>query len=375
MLAITLLGTVLFVSCNNKQNTQQQNPALAPVPVNAYMVKQEEVVATDTYPGTVVALNEVELRAQVSGYITNIYMRDGQKVSKGQKLYEIDRSKYQAAYNQAQANLQSTKANLERVQKDAERYENLSRQDAIARQRVDYALADLKTAQSQVTSAEAALTSAATDLRYAVITAPFNGTIGISQVKVGSQVSPGQTLLNTISSDDPIAVDFVISQNEIPRFSRLQTQQSSSDSLFTLQFADQSIYQYPGKLATIDRAVDRQTGTITVRLSFSNPSRQLIAGMSVVVRALNEDIGTQLVIPYKAVTEQMGEYYAFVIHADSVQQRKLELGTQVNEKIVVRNGLNAGENIVVEGIQRLRPGAKVQLGNTQSTPPAQASGR
>jgi membrane fusion protein (multidrug efflux system) len=170
-------------------------------------------------------------------------------------------------------------------------------------------------------------------------------------------------------------VDFVISQNEIPRFSRLQTQQSSSDSLFTLQFADQSIYQYPGKLATIDRAVDRQTGTITVRLSFSNPSRQLIAGMSVVVRALNEDIGTQLVIPYKAVTEQMGEYYAFVIHADSVQQRKLELGTQVNEKIVVRNGLNAGENIVVEGIQRLRPGAKVQLGNTQSTPPAQASGR
>lgn len=375
MLFASALFLVMLASCNKSQNVQQQNPANTPVPVNAYTVADEEVVGIDTYPGTVVPLNEVELRAQVTGYITNIYVQDGQKVSKGQKLYEIDRTKYQAAYNQAQANLQSARANLERVQKDAERYENLSKQDAIARQRVDYVLADLKTAQSQVAAGEAALASTGNDLKYAVITAPFSGTIGISQVKIGTQVSPGQTLLNTVSSDDPIAVDFVISQSEIPRFNRIQAQKSSNDSLFTIQFGDRSVYQFPGKLTAIDRAVDRQTGTITVRLSFPNPSRQLIAGMSVVVRALNEDIGRQIVIPYKAVTEQMGEFYAYVIQADSVQQRRLALGSAMQDKVVVREGLKAGESIVVEGTQKLRQGAKVQLGNTQPAPQAQAAGR
>ena len=367
MLTALVSGSLLVTSCGKSNSTPAQNPMNAPVPVNAYTVSQEQVVGTDTYPGTVVPLNEVELRPQVSGYITKIYVQDGQMVTKGQKLYEIDQTQYQATYNQAQANLRSAQANLERVRQDAERYENLARQDAIARQRVDYARAELSTAQAQVAAARAGVSGASTNLRYSVITAPMSGRIGIAQVKVGSQVSPGQTLINSISADNPIAVDIVINETEVPRFARLQNK-TASDSTFTIQYSDGSIYPQPGKIQAIDRAINPQTGTITVRVSFPNAERALIPGMGVVLRVRNEDIGRQLVIPHKAVTEQMGEFYAYVISGDSVLQNKVSLGTRVADKIVVREGLKDGDKIVVEGTQKLRPGAKVTLDAPQ--PPA-----
>ncbi len=360
-----LASPVIFTSCEKSQSAQQQ-PGSTAVPVNAYQVTKKEVTGIDNYPGTIVPLNEVELRPQVAGYITDIFVEDGQKVTKGQKLYQIDRTKYQAAYQQAQANLQSAKANLARVSKDLERYEKLNEQEAIATQRVDYARTDVETSQSQVAAVEAQLAAAANDLKYSVITAPFSGTIGISQVRIGAQVSPGQPLLNTISSDDPITVNFVINEQEIPRFNKFQ--KDHSDSLFTIRLGDGTIYPYPIKFATIDRAVNRQTGTITIRLSLPNPDRQLIAGMTVDVLVQNQDIGEQVVIPYKAVTEQMGEYHVYVIQGDSVLQRPLELGTQVKGEVVVRKGLEEGESIVIDGIQKLRQGAKVQVGTAPAAP-------
>ncbi|MDX5348533.1 MAG: efflux RND transporter periplasmic adaptor subunit, partial [Hymenobacteraceae bacterium] len=174
------LAPAALSSCgDSKDAPQQQGPAA--VPVNAITVSEENVTGTDTYPGTVTALNEVELRPQVAGYITNIFAKDGQHVTKGQKLYEIDQSKYQASMQQAQANLQAAKANLARVQKDVQRYETLLEKEAIARQQVDYARTELQTAKSQVAVAQAQVQSASTDLGYAVIEAPFSGTIGISQ--------------------------------------------------------------------------------------------------------------------------------------------------------------------------------------------------
>lgn len=369
-LSLILSLPVLLAACGTKGNAPQTNAMNAPVPVNAYTVSQQQVVGLDTYPATVVALQQVELRPQVAGYITNMYVQDGQQVTKGQRLYEIDRTRYQASYNQAQANLRSAQANLERVQKDAERYENLARQDAIARQRVDFARAELSTAQAQVAAARAGVSAASTDLRYSVITAPMSGRIGIAQVKVGSQVSPGQPLINTISNDDPIGVDFMITETQVARFNRLQ-QQAAADSTFSLQLSDGSTYPFPGKIQAIDRALNAQTGTIIVRVSFPNPDRHLIPGMSVVMQVRNADIGQQLVIPHKAVTEQMGEFYAYVIQGDSVVQNKLQLGTKVADKIVVREGLKAGDKIVMEGTQKLRPGAKITLGPPQ---PAQGPG-
>lgn len=370
-LMAALIGPAVLVSCGGEQNAQQMNPGAAAVPVNTYTVAEESVTGTDTYPGTVVPLNEVELRPQVAGYITNIYVQDGQRVTKGQKLYEIDQSKYRASYQQAQANLQSAKANLARVQKDLERYERLAEREAIARQQVDYARTDVQTAQAQVASAQAQVTSASTDVGYATITAPFNGTIGISQVRVGTQVSPGQPLLNTISSTDPIAVDFVINQQEIGRFNQLM-QGQQPDSLFTIMLNNKTQYPYPGKIIAIDRAIGRQTGTTTVRLQFPNPDRTLIAGMTVMVLVLNQDIGEQLVIPFRAVTEQLGEYFVYVVQGDSVVQQNVTLGTRFGSDVVIREGLEQGKTIVIEGIQKLRQGAKIQTGAPQAQPAAAA---
>jgi membrane fusion protein (multidrug efflux system) len=289
-------------------------------------------------------------------------------------LYEIDRTRYQAAYNQAQANVRSAQANLNRVQKDLERYENLAKQDAIARQRVDYARADVETARAQVAVARAQVSSAANELSYSIIKAPFTGTIGISQVRVGSQISPGQTLLNTISSDGPTGIDFVINEQELPRFNRLQ-QGNQPDSLFTLVLSDGSTYPHTGKLTAIDRAVGLQTGTITVRVSFPNPNRQLVAGMTVSVNVLNQDIGQQITLPFKAVTEQLGEYFVYKVQGDSVQQQNIQLGTRFQDKIVAREGLKVGDVIVLEGIQNLRQGAKVQVGAPQAAGGAPAGAR
>ncbi|WP_084447235.1 efflux RND transporter periplasmic adaptor subunit [Hymenobacter roseosalivarius] len=358
-----VIGSVAATACGAKKEEAAQSAAPVAVPVSVHKVTEESVVGIDTYPGTVVPLNEVELRAEVSGYLTKSYVRDGQRVTKGQRLYEIDQSRYAAAYQSAQAQLRITQANYQKAAKDAERYNRLAEQDAIARQRVDYAATDVANAQAQIANAQANLANAATDLRRSVLVAPFAGTIGLAQVKLGSLVTPGTTLLNTISSDSPIAVDFPVNEQLIPRFSRFERAAGgNSDSLFTLVLAGEETYPAPGKINTIDRAVDPQTGTIMVRLQFPNAERTLRAGMNATVRVLNEDTGRQLVIPYKAVTEQMGEFFVYVVGDSSkVNQRKVLTGTRVKDKVVVRQGLKADEVIVTEGVQNLREGAVVKI--------------
>lgn len=361
--SIVLIGTLgILISGCGGSGSQKANPAVVPASVSAHIVSAMPVTGTDTYPATLVAVNEVEIRPQVSGYITNIFIKDGQEVRKGQKLYEIDRSKYQAARGQAEAALATAQANLARIKKDVDRYERLDEKEAIARQVLDNARAEFLVAEAQVQAAEAQLASATTDLGYTVISAPFSGKVGISQVRVGGQVSPGQPLLNTISSSGPIQVDFVINEKEIPRFNGLMNDRSSPDSLFRLRLSDQSIYPYLGKLVAMDRAVGRQSGTLNVRVEFPNSEGKLVPGMTATLQVLNQDYGNQLVIPYRAVTEQMGEYFVYVIASDStVSQQTLNLGTIVGPDVVVREGLEAGQKIVVGGIQKLRQGSKVRF--------------
>ncbi|MCD0488865.1 efflux RND transporter periplasmic adaptor subunit [Pedobacter sp. MC2016-14] len=361
-LGIVILGALTIASCGNSdKNAQQQGPPPA-TPVTTYTVEEKSVTTTDTYPGVVVALNEVELRPQVGGYITAIYVKDGQKVSKGQKLYEVDRTKYLAAYNSAKADVAVAKANRDKTKKDADRYTKLAEQDAVAKQRVDYALTDLANAESQVAAAQAQLASAANDLQRATITSPLTGTIGISQVKLGAFVSPGTTILNTVSTNDPIAVDIAVNQAEIPRFLALQKDPSAvRDSVFSVQLQDGTIFKGLGRIVTIDRAVDPQTGTIKVRLSYPNASGNLIAGMTVNLLALNKASEKQLIIPYKSVVEQLGEFNVYVVGDSSkAEPRIIKLGKEVNQDIVVSSGLKRGDVIVVEGVQNVRPGAVVQ---------------
>ena len=357
-----LFFAILAVVVTGCGKSAQAPPPPPPTAVSVYTVASKSVKGVDTYPATIVALNEIELRPQVSGYITQIFVQDGQQVTKGQKLYQIDQSKYVASRNQARATLASANANLARIKKDVDRYERLDQNEAIAKQVLDNAKAELLAAEAQVQAAEAQVSSAETDLGYSLITAPFAGRIGISQVRLGAQVSPGQPLLNTLSSTDPVQVDFVINEKEIPRYYKLVNAPDAPDSLFSLRLSDGSLYPHPGKLATVDRAVGRQTGTINIRVEFPNADRMLVPGMTGTLQVVNDDHGDQLVIPHKAVTEQMGEYFVYVVGQDStVTQQTVKLGTVFGTDVSVREGLASGQTIVVDGLQKLRQGSKVQI--------------
>jgi RND family efflux transporter MFP subunit len=357
---VSLISGLASCGDSGKKNPQQQAPP--PVAVTLYTVEPGNATYFDHYPATVTPLNQVDIKPQVSGNIIDISFKDGQHVKKGQKLYEIDQQQYRAAYEAAVANLNVAKANLAKAQQDADRYTDLAKKDAIARQTLDHALADLESQKRQVDAAQANVQSVETNLKYSVISAPFEGTIGISQVKVGTSVYP-QTLLNSISSDDPLAVDIAVDQSEIPRFSQyLQTPPKDKDSLFTISLPDGSLYPYPGHLYLLDRQVDPQTGTIRARLVFPNAKGMLKPGLTTNVHIRHMGGDHTLLIPYKAVVEQLGEFFVYQASGGRAIQRKVSLGQKIGDKIIVRSGVQEGDKVITEGVQKLRDSAAIQTG-------------
>ncbi len=379
IITLTAVSAVLY-SCGDKK-AAAPNPANMPVPVNVYQAHTEKAVYHDRFPGTVTALMQVDVRAEVEGYVTGIFFKEGDRVTKGQKLYSIDDSKYRASFNTAQANVKVATSNMDQAQKDADRYTYLSQHDAVAKQTLDHAMTTLQNAKDQLTAAKQDLARTQTDLGYSIIKAPFDGTIGISQVKVGNTVTTGQTVLNTISSDNPMAVDFVVNEKQIPRFLKLkQNPPNPADSIFTILMADNSVYNGVGQISFIDRGVNPLTGTITVRLVFSNPNSLLKAGMSATVLVRNNDTAEQMLVPSKAIVEQMGEYFMYVAKdtlipaTDTAKgapaavsslhaiQRKVVLGPTIADRVIVNSGIQEGDNVIVDGVQKLRPGAPINMG-------------
>jgi membrane fusion protein (multidrug efflux system) len=378
LLIIAIISGLFLSSCKPPQ-------ALPPtaVPVNLFTVKAVKVVYYDRYISTSVALSQVNLLPQVQGYITGIFFKEGTHVKKGQKLYEIDRSIYENNYKTAEANLKVAEGNLKQAQEDADRYEKLNQNKAVAKQIYDHAMITFENAKSEYDSAVQALKTASTNLNFSIITAPFDGTIGFSLVKLGDLATVGQTILNTISTDDPMGVDFLINEKQLPYFENIQNGSNNLvDSLFTLILPDNSIYPYTGKISVIDRSVDPQTGTIRIRLVFPNPKYFLRAGMTFVVRVRNLDSTPQLLIPNQAVVEEMGEYFVYVGKDSTIQnpgedgsgtaaaknshvmfayQKKVELGAIIAPNVIIKSGINEGDKIVVEGVQSLHNGSRIKL--------------
>ncbi|MDR0793933.1 MAG: efflux RND transporter periplasmic adaptor subunit [Chitinophagaceae bacterium] len=386
--SIIAAGCIVFFSCGNPK---PKTTAGGPVSVNLYTVKSKRVSYFDEYPSTTQALSQVNILSNVQGYVTAILAPDGSMVRKGQLLYKIDERLYQAAYDQAVANVRVAEGNQLQAQQDADRYIYLDKYNAVAKQLYDHAIIALQNAKNQTKAAEEALKTAKTNLDYASISAPFDGTIGFSQVRVGNVVSVGQTILNTISTNDPMAVDFVVNEKLVPAFEKIRTgAEALPDSLFTILLPDNSLYPYTGKISVIDRAVDPQTGTIRIRLVFPNSKNELKVGMSCRVRVHNLDTTPQMIVPGKSVIEQMGEYFVYVAkdtvmaraasadaskaaNADAGEndnaaklhaiQRKVQLGQTIGGNVIVLSGINDGDEIVMDGIQSIHDGSVIAAGN------------
>ena len=381
--SLVLIGSFVFFSCEDKK------PApTPPTPVNVMTVKSRPVLYYDKYPATMQALSQVDIHAEVQGTITGIFFKEGAHVTKGEKLYEIDQRLYQAAYDQAVANVKVAEGNQTQAQQDADRYEYLNQHNAVAKQVLDHAEIALQNAKSAVQAAQQAVKTAATNFTYSIIRAPFTGTIGFSQVKLGNLVSVGTTILTTISTDDPMAVDFLVNESQLPHYEAMQRgKEKYPDSLFTILMPDQRLYPQTGKISVIDRAVDPQTGTIRVRLEFPNPQQDLRAGMSCVLRVHNLENGPRITIPGRAVIEQMGEYFVFIAKdstmtsgADSARsphltaiQIKVSEGQTIGSDVIITKGLKEGDHIVVDGVQALHDGSPITTANKPG--PAAAGGR
>lgn len=355
-----LLLTVLFLACGREEESGDKKTT-----VTVEKVVREKVSIEDRYPASLVALREVELRADVTGYVTKIPVEDGQRVSKGQLLYEIDKSRYQAQLNQSSSRLRIAESNLKQAERDLSRYNKLREGNAIAGQVYDDALTSLENAQQEMVSAQAEVEDAETNLRYADIIAPFDGTIGFSSVRLGALVNPGQTLLNVISENDPMGVDFYAEERNLRYFldQRENREEVLADSIFSINLPDGSSYPYPGVIENIDRAIDRRTGTLLIRLRFPNPDLVLKPGLSATLVVKSKDEETRLTIPQKALIERLGETYVYYVEDGKAKRANVTLGRRVRDKIIIQEGVDEGMELIIGGLQKVSEGDQINIKN------------
>lgn len=356
---ISIFTAAGMSSCNSKKRTNSQmQQQMGPPSVSVYTTSPARYDVSETFPASLEANTRVELRPDVSGYLEAVRVADGSHVHRGQVLYEIDKSRYQAAYNQAKAALQQSEADLSQKKRDMERYQELLKHDAVARQVVDQAETALKTAEANVAASKASLNRAATDLNHAVIRSPMNGKLGISQVKVGDIINAGQTVLNTIVNDNPMYVDINIPQARIRDFTGKQLAAKS----FNLLLSDSSRYPSQGKLVVINNSVNPASGTIQVRLQFPNNDGLLKSGMNGTVLILEPTGNSTIAIPTHALIHTLSENSVYVVDQNSViQSKRVDPGPIVDTMTIIRNGLGAGDRVVTSGLQRVHPGDTVNV--------------
>ncbi len=359
---------LLLLACGGEKNAGQQAGQRPPPSVKTAASTEKQLTFYENYPATVRALESVEVRPQVTGYITGIHFKEGDYVRKGQRLYTVDVRRYVADVDQARSRVASAEANLELSEKNVARYRRLAESEAIALQTLDQAEAEVEARRQEVESARAGVRSARTQLDYTVIRAPLSGLTSLNSAKAGTQVSPGNPLLTTISQEEPIGVDFSLPQQYIPRLARLTREGGGGDrdSTFRLLLPNGEIYNDFGTVYASDREVDPRTGTLNVRLQFENPDDMLRSGMSLEVQLLNEQSGKQVVVPTVALGEQMGEYYVFEVQDSMALRRKVEIGRRIRDEVIIREGLEAGKTVITEGLKNVKDSSTVKIVPTKS---------
>ncbi|MGB3799995.1 MAG: efflux RND transporter periplasmic adaptor subunit [Lewinella sp.] len=360
-----LLLPMFMLACGGGSETpsgagaQGQQQAIA---VRVVQVEEQDLVFYESFPGTVTPLERVEVRPQVSGYITARHFRDGQLVQQGQRLYTIDVRRYEAEVNQAEAGIEAARANVSLAEKNVARYRRLAEAEAIATQTLDQSEAELESRQQALNQAEAQLNSAQTQLDYAYIRAPLTGLTSLGSAKVGTQVSPGSPVLTEITRQEPVGVDFALPQREIPRFARFESMSAAElDSTFRLRLPDGTLYGIPGQIYATEQTVDSRTGSLTVRLQFDNKTNILRNGMTVSVEVLNEMSGQQLTVPSQALAEQMGEFYVYRVQDSMAYRQNVRTGEQVRDLQIILEGVEAGDTIIAEGLKAVRDSSRVRV--------------
>ena len=357
---LALSASVLLAGCGNKG--AQQAPK--GTQVKAMKVLQQDTPIMSEFAGQVAGKNEVKVQSKVSGNIVEKYFEGGQYVTAGQPLYRIDSRQYESAVLQAQATLAQSQATLSNAQTDLYRDQQLLASDAISEQQVTTQQANVNAYNAAAAANAALLQKARQDLDDTVIYAPMSGQVSVDDVAVGTFASAGGTNLVTIGTTDPVYVTFSISETEYLKFKNIQEMQAGQGSAPTvsIRLSDGTIYPLDGEIVQADRALAQNTGTLQVKALFDNPNGLLLPGMFARVRLTGETVPNAILVPQRAVQQLLGKSFVMVVNGDGKSEaRTVELGDKVGSYFIVKSGLSADDNVVVEGLSNLQEGVDLSV--------------
>jgi len=378
--ALLLILAPVLAACGDGQRAQQAPP---PPTVTVAKPVQRNVVDFDEYVGRFVAVDSVEVRARVSGYLDGVHFNDGQIVKQGDLLFTIDKRPFQNALDQARANLTLARSNLIFTEADHARGKQLLRDKTIAEQVFEQRSQAKRNAEASVQANEAAVRQAELDLQFTELRAPVTGRIGDRRVTPGNLITGGTTgtttMLATIVSLDPIRLEFTFDEAAYLRYERFassgrEVTGRGGSVIVSLKLIDEADFVHRGYMDFVDNVIDKASGTIRGRAVFSNTEEMFTPGMFARVRVPGSPAYPALLIPDAAIASEQARKFVMVVDGENTaQQRYVTLGALVDKLRVVKDGLKPEDRIIVNGLMRARPGAKVtpeqpsQAGATTAT--------
>ncbi|MCX5493343.1 efflux RND transporter periplasmic adaptor subunit [Kaistia dalseonensis] len=354
-----LLVALMVGLCLTAPGSFAQAQDAPPVRVGTLTVTLQPINPGKEFVGRIEARERVELRARVTGFLQEVSFQDGQPVKEGDLLYRIEPAPFQAALSRAQGALEQARGQAAFADAQLSRAEDLLKTQAGSAATRDQRLAEQLTAKGNVQIAEANVQAAEIDLGYTEIRAPISGLIGRTNITRGNVVGPDRGVLTTIVSEDPMHVTVPVSQREFLTLRSADRVAAKDELAALIHFSDGSPYEHPGKIDFVDASVNRSTDSVTMRAVVPNPNGRLIDGQLVKVTLQLETPIEKILVPQSALIADQQGFYVFVVEDGKAAIRRVTLDDEIGTSVVVDSGLTVGDQIIVEGISTLRPGAPV----------------
>ncbi|MFT0862196.1 efflux RND transporter periplasmic adaptor subunit [Ancylobacter sp. G4_0304] len=354
--ALLLAG--LFLAAPASPATAQD---VAPLRVGTLTIAMQPINPAKEFVGRIEARERVELRARVTGFLQDVLFQDGQAVKEGDLLYRIEPAPFQAALSRAQGALEQARGQAAFADQQYTRAQELLQSQAGSAAMRDQRLAEQLTAKGNVQIAEANVQAAEIDLGYAEVKAPITGLIGRTSITRGNVVGPDRGVLTTIVSQDPMHVAIPVSQREFLTLKSADRVAAKDELAALIHFSDGSPYDHPGKIDFVDVSVNKATDSVTMRAVVPNPNGRLIDGQLVRVTLQLETPVEKILVPQAALIADQQGFYVFVVEDGKAAIRRVTLGNEIGTSAVVDSGLAVGDQLIVEGLSTLRPGAPVSV--------------
>jgi len=363
-LGFSLVAAALFVGGCGGEDKGAETKAAQPeaTPMKVIRAETRDMPYWGEFIGQINAAETVDIRARVAGFLMQKNFKEGASVSKGDLLFVIDPKPFQETLKQEQSGLDYNLALIDKARKDYERFKKLYEEGVVSRDEYESYQTQLATLKAQVNDNKARVENAKIELGYTRILSPIDGIIGRVQVDVGNLVGQGEnTLLATVSTVDPVYVNFSVSESDYIRAVRDQSARDSRDSQVRMILADGSEYDHDGAYDMVDRAVDPRTGTLGVRVTFPNPAHILRPGQYAKVRVLFDTVKGAVVVPARGVIDTQGMKSLMVVdESGTVRSQPVTLGFEDKDMVIVSKGLSPGDLVIVDGIRRVRAGMTVK---------------